>query len=478
MQSSPDMLQSADRFSKEKVVEALAEKASRHFGDFCRYVDSSYLFPPHLKLLHKKLEAVERGECQRLMVFMPPRHGKSETASRKFPAWFIGRNPDKNVIETSYAHQLAMSFSREARDLVDSRRYRSVFPIRIARDSRSVNDWGIFGRKGGMMAAGVGGATTGYGADLFIIDDPFKNKEEADSEVIREKVWDWYRSVVLTRLEPGGSIVLIMTRWHQDDLAGRILKEDPDWDVVNIPAVAEENDPIGRQVGEALWPKRYTLATLEQIKRRVGSRIWAALFQGHPMDPESALFVRSMFRRYKALPMEYERFGGIDTATSTKTLNDFSALVDVCKDWEKYLYVDDVFLDKVSVTTLARHVSSQQASKKYRDIYLEKNNAGEAVRQRVEEVGREDETNPPVTGITVSTDKVVRASEWAHLVETGVLKFKLGNKKVEELIDHLCNFDGKGGDTDDDVDALGHAIKAATGGASLFTLDTVLSQEN
>lgn len=463
-------LNQLDREEKEAMLEALSEKSYRDFGHYCRHVDRSYLTPKHLQLLHKKLMDVEAGRTKRLMIFMPPRHGKSETISRKFPSWFLGRNPDKNIIISSYAHQLATSFSREARGYIESRQYKTIFNITTAIDSRAVNDWNIQGHRGGMMAAGVGGATTGYGADLFIIDDPFKNKEEADSETIREKVWDWYRSVALTRIEPGGAMILVMTRWHQQDLAGKILKEDKDWEVLNLGAICdEEEDLIGRNIGEALWPARYDEKALESIKYRVGSRIWFALFQGKPQDPESQLFKRDWFKYYKALPIEFERYGGIDTATSLKTSADCTALVDLCKDWEGYMYVDDVFLDKVSVASFAKHVSNAHKAKKYELIKLEANNAGEAVRQRIDEIGRVDETYPPVTAQQTVTDKVIRANEFTHLIENGTIKFKEGNKRVAQLIEHLINFDGKGSDVDDDVDALGFAIKAAIGGMAFFT---------
>lgn len=471
MQSSP--IQS--RVAKEKAARAFAAKASQRMRNFCTFVDGSYLVPQHLEVICDALDKVERGEIKRLIIQCPPRHGKSETVSRKFPSYFLGKHPDENVILASYGYNLAKGFSRANRDLIESRRYRLVFPIRTAHDARSVGDWNIAGRKGGLLATGVGGATTGFGAHLFIIDDPIKNKEEADSEVIREKHWDWYRSVVLTRLEPNARLVIMMTRWHQQDLVGKILaqaKEEgtlDEWTVINFPAIAEKKDSLGREEGEALWPFRYDAKTLGKTKVQVGSRIWSALFQGRPMDPESQLVSREWIKWFKELPIEYERFGGMDTATSVKTVNDHSSLVDVCKDWEKYLYVDDVFLDKVSVRTLAKHVSAQHDAKNYTLVNIEKNNAGEAIKQRIDEVGRDEETYPPVTAVVTSTDKVVRVSEFVHLIENGTLKFKRGNPRVAALVDHLVNFDGKGGDIDDDVDALGFAIKAATGGAVVYS---------
>jgi predicted phage terminase large subunit-like protein len=268
----------------------------------------------------------------------------------------------------------------------------------------------------------------------------------------------------------------MMTRWHQQDLAGKILaqaKEEgtlDEWTIINFPAVAEtKKDVLGRAPGEALWEGRYDKVALKKIRGTVGSRIWYALFQGQPQDPESQVIQRDWFKWYRSLPLEHERFGGIDTATSVKTMADYMSMVDVCKDWEGYLYCDDVFLEKLSVFGFAKHVNAQHEAKKYKRIKLESNNAGEAVKQRIDEVGRDTGANAPISAEATSTDKVVRVNEFAHLIENGTLKFKLGNPKVAALVDHLVNFDGKGGDVDDDVDGLGFAIKAALGGATVFS---------
>lgn len=471
------------RERKQQFVEIAAEKARRNFGFFCHYVDKGYQSPKHLEVLNQKLMALERGEFDNLMIFMPPRHGKSETASRKFPAWWLGRNPEHNIIMASYAQSLTRGFSRHVRDLIESRLYRSVFPITTSHDSRAVNDWNVQGHRGGLLAAGVGGAVTGYGANLFIIDDPVKNLEEAESALIREKVWEWYRSVVLTRMEPGGKKILIMTRWNQDDLAGRILKElkdetgdEGEWEILDMCALVESKeqaklDPLGRQIGDPLWEQRYSTAKLLKVKKRVGSRIWSALFQQQPMDPESRKCLREWIRWYgeNELPPDVEltKGGGIDTATSTKTSADNMAFVEALRHvgLSGYIFIDDVFCEKVSVRAFAKHVSNRQAVRKFQSVRLESNNAGEAIKQRIDEIGIEDGTYPPVKPVATSTDKMVRFLEWQHLIENGTIRFRRGKKKVAELVEHLINFDGTGSDVDDDVDAAGFAIKAVTGGS-------------
>jgi len=446
------------------AAELWAEKSRRNLIDFCQFTLKGYERADHLSLIAERLEAVERGEIKRLAIFCPPRHGKSETASIRFPAWYLGRNPDKRVILTSYAATLSRTFSRKVRNLIEEGKYGFVFDAKTTKDYRAVDHWDLFGKRGGMVSSGVGGPITGYGADLFIIDDPVKNKEDAESVHYREMTWEWFQSVARTRLEPNAAIILIMTRWHKDDLGGRLLKNQEGWTVVNLPALAEKDDPLGRREGEALWPERFGAEALESLKRDVGSRAWHALFQGNPLDPESQIFNRDWFQYYQELPPATARGGGIDTATSKKTSADNMSLVDVCRDTQGFLYLDDVFLDKVSVSAFSNHVSNQHKIKRYVHIGLEDNNAGEAVRQRIDEVGREKKTYPPVSPFTTSTDKVVRAMEWQPLVENGTLKFKAGNAKIADLIDRLVDFDGTDGTIDDDIDATGFAIKAVAAG--------------
>lgn len=485
-----------DHEEKIRLVEHAAEKARRNYLTFCHYTDKGYQSPKHLKVLCAKLDQVARGEIENLMIFMPPRHGKSETVSRKFPAYYLGRNPDHSVILASYAQTLARGFSRHVRDTIESRLFKSIFPVTTAPDSRSVNDWLIHNHRGGMLAAGVGGAVTGYGAHLFIIDDPVKNLQEAESPVQREKVWDWYRSVVLTRMEPGGKKILIMTRWNQDDLAGKILKElkqedsdESEWEILDLCALIEteeqaEKDPLGRSVGEPLWAQRYPSQRLAKVKKRVGSRVWSALFQQQPMDPDSRKCLREWIRWYdeKDLPPANELIhgGGIDTATSKQTSADNMAFAELSKhllEGAGTIFIDKVFCEKVSVRAFAKHVSNRHAVRKFSKICIESNNAGEAIRQRIEEIGRDDGTYPPVFPVVASTDKMIRYLEWQHLIENGTIRFRRGDKAVAELVEHLIAFDGTGSDVDDDIDAVGWGIKSLiTGGDDVFgtTLQSVM----
>ena len=293
------------RLPSNKAVRA--ELARRRLADFLEY-DSrgAWIRARHLERLCNALEAVERGELDRLMVFMPPRHGKSEVCSKKFPAWYEGRNPDKEIIICSYAADLAYDFSRIARDTLRERGP-ELWEVKVSSDSSAVGRWGIEGKRGGCVAAGVGGPITGRGAHVGIIDDPFKNAEEAASQTIRDKVWEWYRSTFRTRLAPGGAIVLVMTRWHEDDLAGRLIAEmqagGEQWVIIEMQAEAEEGDPLERAVGETLWPEHgFDKAWAEATKVAVGSYFWQALYQQRPSPPEGEMLKRGWWKYYKAIP--------------------------------------------------------------------------------------------------------------------------------------------------------------------------------
>jgi predicted phage terminase large subunit-like protein len=223
------------------------------------------------------------------MVFMPPRHGKSDLISKYFPAWYLGTLPNNHVILVSYEADFAASWGRKAREVLDE--LADDFGIKVKQESSAAKHWEIEGHSGGMDAAGAYGPITGKGADVLVIDDPVKNAEEAYSPVQREKLWDWYQSTAFTRLEPNGAIILVMTRWHEDDLAGRLLKHEPgQWEVISLPALAEADDPLNRVEGEALWPERFPVEQLSEKKKAVGSYWWSAMYQQRPVPLEGGFF--------------------------------------------------------------------------------------------------------------------------------------------------------------------------------------------
>lgn len=262
---------------------------------FTEYTHPQYQRAAHHQLIAEKLEAVERGDIDRLMIFMPPRHGKSELASKRFPAWCLGKNPKRQIIAASYNSDLANDFGRNVRNIIAEPEFSQVFAgVTLAPDSQAANRMNT-NHGGTYVAAGVGTAVTGRGADIALIDDPFKDREEADSERRRETVWDWYRSTLYTRLMPGGAIVLIQTRWHEDDLAGRLLEQEGEqWEVLELPALHPERG--------ALWPEWYDEQALLRIKETIGPREWSALYQQQPQPDEGTFFQRDWFKTWRNLP--------------------------------------------------------------------------------------------------------------------------------------------------------------------------------
>ena len=301
------------RLSRQEAASELLQRRKARGGllDFTRYTNPVYEAAPHHQLIADKLEAVERGDIKRLMITMPPRHGKSELASRRFPAWFIGRNPDKQIIAASYNSDLANDFGREVRNIVNSPEFGVLFETTLAEDSKAANRWHT--DKGGMyVAAGVGTAITGRGADILLIDDPFKDREEADSELRRQRVWDWYTSTAYTRLMPGGAIVVINTRWHDDDLSGKLLREQEEggdkWELLSLPAIDQSGSP--------LWPEWYPIERLEQIRSVLPSRDWNALYQQNPIPDEGDFFKLDWFGEYDELPPNLRFYGASDYAVT------------------------------------------------------------------------------------------------------------------------------------------------------------------
>lgn len=286
--------------------------ASFDYEFYLSYVHSGiYQHGKHTRFIAKALQDIEEKHARGLPTFtvieLPPRHSKSMTVTETFPSFFIGRDHNRRVIEISYGDTLARKFGRANRDKIE-RFGPDIFDVRIDSRNSSATNWSIQGGRGGMISAGIGGSITGEGADLLIIDDPIKNRREADSVTYREFLWNEWQNTLLTRLQPGGSVIILMTRWHEDDLIGRILEQDErEWNRIRIPAIAEETDLIGREEGEPLWPEiGFNLEWAEQTKKAVGSRTWAALYQQKPSPGEGSLFKRAWLKYYKALPGRFD----------------------------------------------------------------------------------------------------------------------------------------------------------------------------
>lgn len=305
------------------AAEAKKELARRSLADFALYTDPLYRMNWHHRLICEYLDKWARKEIRRLMIFTAPRHGKSELVSRKLPAYIFGQNPEATIISSSYSADLASRMNRDVQRIIDSDKYHDLFPgtnlygknIRTVATGSFLRNSDIFeivGHRGVYRSAGVGGGITGMGGEYIIIDDPVKNRDEANSVTMREKLWDWYTSTLYTRLEKDGCVLVTLTRWHEDDLAGRLLEhmkkgEGDQWTIINLPAIAEE--PIApydpRKDGEALWPWKYDIKALEGIRSTLGSYEWSALYQQRPQPAQGTIFKREWFNEehtYTKLP--------------------------------------------------------------------------------------------------------------------------------------------------------------------------------
>jgi predicted phage terminase large subunit-like protein len=283
-------------FLKLQAEAELARRilAQRKILNFTQFTFPTYIADPFHVAITNALDDVIHGKLNRLMIFAPPQHGKSELVSIRLPCFWLGNHPDLPVILTSYGGSLAFRNSRAARSVIESAAYKLIFPeVQTDPRSRAVDRWKIHDRKGFVVAAGVGGPITGHGAGLGIIDDPIQSWAQAQSDTLRDNIWEWYQGTFRTRIWEGGRIVLIMTRWHEDDLAGRLLQDQPEeWTVLHFPAICDDpvTELLGRKEGDPLSPSRFSTEELLKIMSDVGPTVWTAEYQGRPAPPEGNFF--------------------------------------------------------------------------------------------------------------------------------------------------------------------------------------------
>lgn len=429
------------------------ELARRRLIQFSILTNKKYMPSWHHRVLAHELEELVTGNNDRLIVTMPPRHGKSELVSVRFPAFFLGHNPHNRVISTSYSYPLARKFSRQVRQIALSDTFRTLFPAcQIKPDVRSVDMWETV-TDGGLISSGVGGAITGFGGDLINIDDPFKNSEQADSAVYREKVKEWYQSTLMTRLEKGGRIVVTMTRWHESDLVGWLLDEmlngGDQWRTVNFPAIAEENEQY-RQIGDPLWAEKYDLKDLERRKTAVGSRVWNALYQQRPAPSDGTIFHREWWQFYDVLPAGLRMYQSWDMTFKDSTGSDFVVGQVWGTDGVSYYLIDQIRerMDFTQTVKAFKALSSQypEATAKY----IEDKANGPAVISALK--GSVQGLIP----VTPKSSKTARAYAIQPILEAGNVFLRRGAKFTHELIEEAAYFPA--GKHDDMVDALTQAI--------------------
>jgi len=450
----------------ERLNEILGRLARTNLTAFLNYVTPDYSMQWFHKHIAHQCQLLIDGNLptQGLMVFISPQHGKTEIVSRKLPAWALGRNPALKIVGCSYSADLAQQFSRAVQRTIESDEYKSIFPDTQLPSGgrgyqRNVDYFDIVGG-GFYKAVGVGGSLTGTPADLGIIDDPVKDAMEAYSKTYRDRVWNWYTDVFLTRLHNRSKQLLIMTRWHEDDLAGRLLDREPDkWTVVSIPAICEVEGDGGisdRHIGDALWPERHSLERLRDVEKR-SPRTFAALYQQRPTVDGGNIVKREWFR--SITPADFARIRKqeptvffLDTAYTDKTDNDPSGIVATCKIGGD-LYITHGQKVNMKFPDLLRWLPSYVRGHGYgygSSIRIEPKANGLSVIDQLKET----------TGLTVvatpspKDSKETRLNAASPFVEGGRV-ILVGGAWNEEFIDEVCGFPSK--PHDEYVDVLCYA---------------------
>lgn len=486
--------------TQAKSERAQRKNARQNFIAFCQYIDPRYETPPHIQLLAAKLQQVAlyiasggKKGIGRLMIMMPPQHGKSQLASRNFPAWLLGLLPDSRIILTSYGVDLAVRHSRFIRDTVLSVEYQALFgsksakiyPVELSSDSRSTESWDLARPyRGGVKAAGVGGGITGLPAHLLIVDDPFKNREEAESQSRRDLVEDWYKSSARTRLRPNAAVVVFHTRWHPDDFAGRLMQHmlaDPladQWEIINLPALALDSYPVdvdeqqkrmrdgvylplkdslGRKPGQPLWGTAYSEDWLLGTKATLGPYDFEALYQQSPYPKSGQKYKREWFKTLPKMPDDVKIKHVVrlwDKANSTK--GDFTAgvLMAYCSDG--YFYILDIARGQWSSYERDRKMLdvAQKDAEAYGKVHIwHQQDPGSAGKDSAEATNRLL-MGFPARFETVTGDKPTRSEPLESAFQGGLI-FLIRGAWNEAYIDECVAFDR--GKHDDQVDAASGA---------------------
>lgn len=455
--------------------ELLRRSATEHLDSFILYTYADY----QMGWVHKEicdtldqfLRDVEAQKSPRLIVCQPPRSGKSEIVSRRFPAYALGKNPDLQIIATSYSSDLVSRFNRDVQRIIDDDIYREIFPSttlngrNVKTDTRAsyirTSDlFEVVGHKGSYRSTGVGGGITGQGADILIIDDPIKDRAEANSPTIREKLWDWYTSTAYTRLSPGGGVIVMATRWHTDDLIGRLIQKmqegsGDDFNVITYPAIAEHDEPH-RKAGEALHPERYDLEQLNAIRQTIGPQDWSALYQQRPVPEGGAVFKIDAFKRWNStnLPPAFDQIlGSWDMTFKDSKSSDYV----VGQVWGRKgvdLYLLDLFRGQWDFTKTLEMFALMTAKypRTHRWLIEDKANGSAIISVLKKQIHG-------ITPITPTESKLERAYAVTPLIEAGNVYIPESATWLANFEDELLNFPA--GAHDDQVDSMTQALNFA-----------------
>ncbi|CQR59286.1 terminase large subunit domain-containing protein [Streptomyces leeuwenhoekii] len=422
----------------------------------------------HLDIIDRIYQRIAAGERIRAMVTMPPRAGKSRRTSRWGPTWYLRRQPDHRFMLASYAAHLADDHGRWIRNTITE--HAPTLGIRLKYGSQAANRFDIDGHEGGMVTAGVGGPLTGRGAHVACVDDPFKGSEDAGSPTQRERVWDWWQSVLLTRLEPQGSVLLVNTRWDDDDLSGRLLREEPDdWIVIDLPAIAlSADDPLGRKPGEALWPERYNADDYARIRKSVGERVWWALYQQQPRPLEGGVWQWAWITGNRISPAAFRGVNltrtliAIDPSGGAGTANDETGIMAAARDEAGELYLFADHSGRHGANSWGREACLLALDSDADAFVVETNFGGDMTRQVLTQAWQElqragsitNQPMPRIIEVNAKQGKRLRAEPIAQLYEQG-------------RVHHVGEFDTlerqmvtwvPGMDSPDRMDAAVHAL--------------------
>lgn len=429
----------------------------RDYIQYCRTVHHGAWEPGrHHVLIANKLMGVINGSIKRLMFWLPPRHGKSMEVTETFPSFYLGHFPDNRVIEVSYGDELARRFGETNRSkIIEFGDW--IFGVRISSTQGAKTNWNIAGHEGGMISVGVGGAITGKGADLLILDDPIKNREEAESVTYRNKLLNEWRSTIYTRLHAGGAVIVILTRWHEADLAASLLNPDSgepeDWDVVCLPCICDDpNDLLGRKIGEPLWPERgYDAEWARRTRMSVGEYTWFSLYQQKPRPDSGAIFKREwLTQRYSRMPAGATVIQSWDLPF-TKNAETAKCAGFVVGRYGANIYVEYCVNDKMEFTETVAAIRDMSA--KHPEAL------GKVVEKAANGFAVIDYLKGELPGLipfVPHVGKEERARATTPYYEAGNVFFKEGEPWVAGVVEDLISFpNGKYKDT---VDALTQAI--------------------
>lgn len=431
---------------------------------------SQFAVPDHIDLINRELVAASFGELRAggyrgLIISMPPRHGKSMETSHYFPAWYLGTFPEKSVGLASYEADFASTWGRRSREVLEAHGP-SIFNVRVDPSNRAASYWRVLPLNqkpgidiGSMVTAGIGGPLTGRGVHVLIVDDPIKNAIEAHSKAKRQAIWDWWTSTAATRIEPEGFAVIIQTRWHEDDLSGRLLRGEAEdgwkWKYINIPALAVAGDPLGRQPGEALWPQRYPASELQTIKASLGSYVWNALYQGKPAENEGGYFETDWLKRVAEPPAEAKRVVRYWDLAATDAAGDYLAGVRLERLRDDRYYVADVVRGQYSSAGVEDSIvdAAKADGKNVRVVIAQERGASGKL---FVDIIKRKLPGYTVEGDTERGDKGVRARPVSACAERGDLLVQEA-AWTDDYVTELVQFDH--GANDDQVDATSGAYK-------------------